>query len=48
MELEQPYRDQVVDAYGKSLSTTFLSTIFLTALMVAVILPLKLPRLEKK
>ncbi|KAI1454140.1 major facilitator superfamily domain-containing protein [Annulohypoxylon moriforme] len=48
LELQQPYQDQVVDAYAKSLIVTFASTIILAFLMVAILAPLKLPRLGER
>ena len=48
LHLDQPYQDQVVESYARSLRLTFLSTVFLGCFMVAIVSPLKLPRLENK
>ncbi|KAH8901465.1 MFS general substrate transporter [Thozetella sp. PMI_491] len=46
--LKQPYQEQVVEAYSQSLKLTFMSTIILGCVMVCILLPLRLPRLEHK
>ncbi|KAH8652036.1 major facilitator superfamily domain-containing protein [Xylariales sp. PMI_506] len=48
IDLEQPYQEQVVQAYVKSLRLTYFSTIVLAAALLLVLIPVKLPRLEKR
>lgn len=42
------YREQVIDSYAAALHVTFLMTVVLAAIMVAIILPVKIPRLGKR
>lgn len=42
------YREQVIDSYASSLRATFMLAATLTVLMIAVTLPLRLPRLGQR
>lgn len=44
-ELEQPYREQVVQSYEAALRLTFIMSTVLAAISVLIIWPVKLPRL---
>ena len=46
--LQQPYQSQVIDAYAASLRMTFLSAAILAVVTLAVVIPLRLPKLGHK
>lgn len=46
--LEQPYKEQVIDAYAASLRITFLTAAIFAVVTLAVVVPLRLPKLGQR